>query len=135
MSPEMWAARTLDLARRRLHVGGAAEQPAPAPAEPAPNEPDELVCVVLAFGREEKTRFSAELAASLGPGTPRLDTPDRLCEAITAAIARIDGAGRPIVTRSPAGVYTPEYWRIRVEDADRRTLAELERLAGRRLEP
>ncbi len=90
--------------------------------------------LVIAFSRDEKAAFSSALAATLGPDTPRLDTPARLAQAIDGAIRRASGAGRPIVTRSPAGLYTPEYWRIRVDGADGRARAELERLAGRRLE-
>lgn len=52
-----------------------------------------------------------------GPVSPRgLET------LLTTAIARSGGAGRPTVTRSPAGLYSPEYWRIAVTDASRATV-------------
>jgi hypothetical protein len=34
--------------------------------------------------------------------------------------------------RSPAGLYTPEYWHIRIEDADFATRAKLGTLVGGR---
>ena len=45
-------------------------------------------------------------------------SPDRLTAAFAGAIDRAGGSGSASVSRSPAGVYTPEYWRFRIEAAD-----------------
>ncbi len=64
----------------------------------------------------------------------RPDSPALLAGALTTAIVRVDGAGHPTVTRSPAGLHTSEYWHIRVEGADHRTRDAIDRLiAGGRI--
>ena len=74
------------------------------------------------------------LAASVAPDQPRPDSPDRLAAALALAILRVDGSGAPTVVRSPASLYTPEYWHIRIAQADDRTRAAVARLAaGERL--
>lgn len=123
----MWVQKSIDRARRRL-LGPA---PEPAPAPPDPNRIEDLV---VALGRADLDRFVTAISASLDPHMPRPDSPARLGGAIETAIQRAGGAGRPIVTRSPAGLYSPEYWHIRVEGADRITRATLDQLSsGRRL--
>jgi hypothetical protein len=123
----MWVQKSIDRARRRL-LG-----PAPEPA-PAPPDPDRIEDLVVALGRVELDRFITAIAASLDPHMPRPDSPARLAGAVATALQRAGGTGRPTVTRSPAGLYSPEYWHIRVEAADRVTRATLDQLSsGRRL--
>ncbi len=70
------------------------------------------------------------LAATLGLERPRPDSPARLTAALTDAIARVNGAGEPQVSRSPAGLTTPECWLIRITGADDRTRDALARLTA-----
>jgi hypothetical protein len=70
------------------------------------------------------------LASPLHPGLPRPDSPARLASALSAAIAQVQGRGEPAVIRSPAGLYTPEYWHIRIAGSDDRTRALMARLTG-----
>lgn len=124
----MWA-KTLDRARRRLRM--AVEPPVPAPTVqdgPPPATED----LVLALTRAEQLAFVTSLEASIGGGPSRLDSPARLAGGLSRLIERARGCGRVTVTRSPAGLYTPEYWHIRVDGADAATRGELERLAGGR---
>lgn len=67
----------------------------------------------------------AEAARDLGPVSPA-----RLQSLLATAIDHYGGAGRATVTRSPAGLYSPEYWRIAVADASRTTV-EIVSLASR----
>jgi hypothetical protein len=84
--------------------------------------------------RSDLERLMSALAASLAPGQPRPDSPDRLSAALAGAIALVGGRGEPAVTRSPAGLYTPEYWHIRIHQADEPTRAAVASLsAGERL--
>jgi hypothetical protein len=123
----MWVQKSLDRARRKLN------RPAPEPAPPPP-DPDRIEDLVVALGRVELDRFISALASSLDPHMPRPDSPARLAGAVATALERTGGLGRPTVTRSPAGLYSPEYWHIRVEAADRVTRSTLDQLAsGRRL--
>lgn len=61
--------------------------------------------------------FAFALVGEQGLGVGPV-SPDRLTAAFGRAIQRAGGSGSPSVTRSPAGVYTPEYWRFRIEAAD-----------------
>jgi hypothetical protein len=123
----MWVQKSLDRARRKLN------RPAPEPAPPPP-DPDRIEDLVVALGRVELDRFISALASSLDPHMPRPDSPARLAGAVATALERTGGLGRPTVTRSPAGLYSPEYWHIRVEAADKVTRSTLDQLAsGRRL--
>jgi hypothetical protein len=118
-----WVTARLDRARRRL---GRAAPPA---AEPAA-----LSDLAVLLVRADLERLMSALAASLGPDRPRLDSPARLTAALSDAIARVQGAGEPEVTRSPAGLHSPECWQIRITGADDRTRDALARLAaGERL--
>lgn len=74
--------------------------------------------IMIAIGRPEFDRLGAALQAALGPGTTRLDTPDRLEAALADAIARLGATGRPRVARRPAGLYTPEAWQVQLTDAE-----------------
>lgn len=118
----MWVSRRLDQARQRFR------SPVSAPAAEEARD-TRVEAVSLALARPELERLFAGLAASLGPGRPRPDSPALLEAALSGAIARIGGSGRPTVTRSPAGLHTPEYWHIRVEGADALTRDGLTRLA------
>lgn len=133
----MWRTRTLERAWRRLGVVPGAVPPERARDEDDAGgaDPDALAVVdlVVSFTQAEHRRFCAALSAACDDAGP-IDTPVRLATALDRHIRRTGGRGRPSVTRSPAGVYTPEYWRIRVEGADGATRSELERLSGRRLD-
>ena len=118
----MWVTKSLDRAKRRLRGPDGADR-AIAP-EPAPSDD-----VRVALTRPELERFVSALAAYLDPHMPRPDSPARLAGALTTAIERLGGTGRPSVTRSPAGLYTPEYWHVRIDGADyiaRQAVADLE---------
>jgi hypothetical protein len=118
----MWVTKSLDRAKRRLRRPDDADH-AVAP-DPGPGDD-----VRVALTRPELERFVSALAAYLDPHMPRPDSPARLAGALTTAIERVGGSGRPSVTRSPAGLYTPEYWHVRIEGADdvtRQAVASLE---------
>jgi len=96
---------------------------------------DEIGDVVLALGRPELERFMTAITASLDPAMPRPDSPARLAGALATVIERVGGCGHPVVTRSPAGLYTPEYWHVRLNAANRPARSALQRLAdGARLD-
>ena len=122
----MWVTKSLDRAKRRLRGPDAADG-AVAP-EPAPSDD-----VRVALTRPELERFVSALAAYLDPHMPRPDSPARLAGALTTAIERLGGSGRPSVTRSPAGLYTPEYWHVRIEGADNVIRAAVSALENGRL--
>jgi hypothetical protein len=126
----MWVSKSLDRARR--HFLGA---PEPVPAPLADAAPVDVPCdLVLAFGRSDLERLLAALVASLDPHMARPDSPRRLEGALATAIQRVGGRGTPSVVRSPAGLYTPEYWQLRVDGADGATRSALDRLtAGARI--
>ncbi len=118
----MWS--TLDRTYRRLVSVvvrpalefSAPEQPTPATAPDAAAQPP--ADLVIAIGRPEFDRLGAALQAVLGPGTTRLDTPDRLEAALADAIAGLGATGRPRGARRPAGLYTPEAWQVQVTAAE-----------------
>ena len=117
----MWS--TLDRTYRRLVsvvIRPALEFSPRATANPAvPDSPARPPTeIVIAIGRPEFDRLGAALQAALGPGTTRLDTPDRLEAALADAIARLGATGRPRVARRPAGLYTPEAWQVQLTDAE-----------------
>lgn len=131
----MWGTKTLARARRRLGMqrGGRPQPPVIArspTAEETSNAGDGELAVALT--RAEMDTLAATLELRLGAATPRLDSPARVQAAIESLIAALGGHGRPLVVRSPAGLYTPEYWHIRIEGADAATRAELGRLVGGR---
>jgi hypothetical protein len=126
----MWVSKSLDRARRRIL------RPPEADAVPfAEAAPEDVACdVVIAVGRPDLDRLVAALVASLDPQMARPDSPRRLEGALATAIQRVGGQGTPIVTRSPAGLYTPEYWQLRVDGADGATRSALDLLsAGARI--
>jgi hypothetical protein len=97
------------------------------PAGPPDTARDEArVDVELTIPRSRLDAFAATLTGdavpSIGPHSPA-----RLAAAVAGAIARAGGSGSPSVSRSPAGVYTAEYWRFRIEAADPIARAVLER--------
>jgi hypothetical protein len=116
----MWG-KSLDRARRRIH----GVQPPPPPEVLAPGA---VGAVEVAFVRAELDRIVSSLSAYLDPHMPRPDSPARLAGALTTAIDRLGGKGRATVVRSPAGLYTPEYWRVRIDGADDVTRAAIARL-------
>lgn len=128
----MWS--TLDRTYRRLVSVvirptlefSAPDAPATATAAPPP-----AADLVIAIGRPEFDRLGAALQAVLGPGTKRLDTPDRLEAALADAIVGLGATGQPRVARRPAGLYTPEAWQVHltapepaIEIAIRRAIRE-----------
>lgn len=82
----------------------------------------------MSVARTDLERLMNALAACLDPALPRPDSPARLAAALTTAIVGVAGRGEPEVTRSPAGLYTPEYWHIRIDRADAPTRELLARL-------
>jgi hypothetical protein len=90
------------------------------PVEPVPAAPlvDEVrLDVELTITRARLDGFAAALVGEQGLGVGAV-SPDRLTKAFNGAIDRAGGHGSASVIRSPAGVYTPEYWRFRIEAAD-----------------
>jgi hypothetical protein len=131
----MWGTKTLARARRRLGLRAdrPPDPPTPSPTPPRGDDagaPDGAIAVVLT--RPEKDALAATLEGRLGGATPRLDSPARVEAALAEAIQRAGGHGRPLVVRSPAGLYSPEYWHVRIDDADSITRAELGQLVGGR---
>jgi hypothetical protein len=142
----MWGTKTLERARRHLglSVGPAEDRVGPAEdrvgrgwptgglatvATVDATEPDDVPrTITIAFTRSEKDAFATALAKRLGGDTVRLDSPARVASALVVAIDRAGGQGRPHVVRRPAGLYTPEYWEVSVQAADRRARAEVEHL-------
>jgi hypothetical protein len=114
----------LDRARRHL-LGDDEPEPAPIVIEP-----EQIDDVVVALVRPDLDRFASALAAALDPQMPRPDSPALLAGALMTAIDRIGGQGHPVVTRSPAGLYTPEYWHVRINGADARSRSVIARLAA-----
>ncbi len=95
-----------------------------------PPEPESVDDLVVALVRPELDRFIVALSSSLDPQMPRPDSPALLAGAIATAIDRAGGQGRPIVTRSPAGLYTPEYWHVRINGADELTRLTVSQLTA-----
>jgi hypothetical protein len=83
--------------------------------------------LTFALGRADLERLIGALAEIPGNEQVRPDTPARLEAAIGVAIGRETGQGTPVVTRRPAGLYTPETWQIDVIGADAPTRVLLER--------
>jgi hypothetical protein len=81
----------------------------------------------FALSRADLERLINALEGVPGIEPVRPDTPARLEAALRVAIACAAGHGAPLVTRHPAGIYTPETWRIEVQGADNRTRTALER--------
>jgi hypothetical protein len=126
MTAPMWVTNALDRARRAI-VGSPDAEPLPL-AEAAPVD---VPCdVVIAVGRPDLDRLMGALVASLDPHMARPDSPRRLEGALATAIQRVGGHGTPVVTRSPAGLYTPESWQLRVDGADGATRSALDLLAS-----
>ena len=123
MLRSMWVTRSLARAGRRLRP-----VPEPPPIEPVPAPAIRDLAVTLV--RPDLERLFGGLASSLDPHMRRPDSPALLAGALGSAIARVGGAGRPTVTRSPAGLHTPEYWHIRIEGADSRTRDAIDRLTA-----
>jgi hypothetical protein len=107
------------LPRRRADVPVVPVAPVVA-IEPVPAAPvvDEVrLDVELTIPRARLDGFAAALVGEQGLGVGAV-SPDRLTAAFNGAIDRAGGHGSASVIRSPAGVYTPEYWRFRIEAAD-----------------
>jgi hypothetical protein len=104
----------------------------PADAAPLAEAADfDVPCdVVLAVARPDLDRLVAALVASLDPQMARPDSPRRLEGALATAIQHVGGHGTPTVIRSPAGLYTPESWQLRIDGADGATRSALDRLAA-----
>jgi len=131
----MWGTKTLERARRRLGLpaGRRAEPARVPPPDAAPGAPSGAIEVVIT--RAEKDALAAALASLEGGDPPRLDSPAHVEAALADAIDRAGGRGAPLVVRSPAALYTPEYWHIRIDGADAVTRTALGTLiAGRRID-
>ena len=83
----------------------------------------------LTVPRARLDGFATALVGERGLGVGPM-SPAKLTAAFAGAIDRAGGSGSASVSRSPAGVYTPEYWRFRIEAADAIAQGVLER-AGR----
>jgi hypothetical protein len=116
----MWD--TLARARRRF-LGDPALDPNSAPGGSSAEALDDLS---YALGRGDLERLIGTLEVHATPDRGRPDTPARLQAALDIAIDAAAGLGRPVVTRLPAGVYTPETWQIDVLGANGRTRIALE---------
>jgi hypothetical protein len=115
----MW--QTLTRARRRLSGGARGASP------PEGFTSGQATDLTFALNRADLDRLINALMHVPGVEPGRPDTPARLEAALRVVIAEACGCGSPAVTRRPAGVYTPETWRIEVIGADRRTELTLER--------
>ena len=114
----MWD--TLERARRRLRRDEPRPDPDAHAERPVADLGDDLADLTLALGRPELERLIVALTDGDGcAGRP--DTPARLEAALVRAIDGVAGAGRPAVTRRPAGLYTPETWQVDITGADART--------------
>ena len=91
-----------------------------------------MVTVEFAYTRGELLPVLAAIRDTLGCGALPLDTPARLQEALATVIRSVGGNGDPNVRRSPAALLTPEYWHLRFDATDERTLATLADIVGRR---
>lgn len=106
--------------KRGRPAGADATVVAPGTGMPGPlaSRPDELRAdVELTIPRTRLDLFAAALFGDYGMGVGPV-SPDRLTAAFAGAIDRAGGSGSASVSRSPAGVYTPECWRFRIEAAD-----------------
>jgi hypothetical protein len=115
--------------RQRTATPAVAVDATPGTVVPgsAAGAPDETRAdVELTIPRARLDRFAAALAGEQGLGVGPV-SPARLTAAFAGAIDRAGGSGSPSVVRSPAGVYTPEYWRFRIEAADTVARAVLDR--------
>ena len=115
-----------------------ADRPTPAGSaawrsHPVAGPEHEVLTVEYAFTRAELQPVLQAIRDTLGCGAVALDTPARLQEALETLIRSVSGEGDVSVLRSPGALLTPEYWRIRLEETDRRTLAILEDVVGRRI--
>jgi hypothetical protein len=102
-------------------------------AQPVVVPEQELLTVEYSFTRAELQPVVQAIRDTLGCGAVALDTPARLQEALEALIRSVSGEGDPSVRRSPAALLTPEYWHIRLDGTNRRTLTILEDVVGRRM--
>ena len=122
----MWVARRLQRTRPPRSPASTAvrESAATPPAVPAPSD------LAVSLIRAELDRLLEALSRTTAANTPRPHSPALLAGALTTAIAAACGTGCPTVTRSPAGLYTPEYWHIAIEDADEATRELMRRLTS-----
>jgi hypothetical protein len=104
--------------RPRRHVDVPVIPAVETPPEPVAVADDGVRAdVELTIPRARLDGFAAALVGEQGLGVGAV-SPDRLTSAFNGAIDRAGGHGSASVSRSPAGVYTPEYWRFRIEAAD-----------------
>lgn len=114
----------VDGARRRIRSltgdgGVAVAEPLDVPV---------LRDVEIAMTRQQLAHLVARLSPA--PKGSAAVSPAGLALILTHAITNAGGQGRPIVTRSPAGLHTPEYWRVRIEAADAAARHILERASA-----
>jgi hypothetical protein len=103
-----------------------------APRSAAEMARDEMLTVEYSYSRGELQPVLQAIRDTLGCGAVPLDTPDRLQEALATLIRSVAGAGDPSVRRSPAALLSPEYWHIRLDATDERTISTLAEVIGRR---
>jgi hypothetical protein len=122
----MWVSTSIDRARRRLarrsdeHASGLAGI-----------APERAACdVLLTLGSADVDALTDALVASLDPHMPRPRTPALLAGALATSIQRAGGSGTPQVTRHPAGLHSPEAWRLVIAGADGAARVTLDRLLG-----
>lgn len=101
-------------------------------SRPLVEHADEMLTVEYSYSRGELQPVLQAIRDTLGCGAVPLDTPARLHEALATLIRSLSGVGDPTVRRSPAALLTPEYWHIRIDATDQRTITTLAEVVGRR---
>lgn len=141
----MWSPSRLPGFAGRLPFATPEAEPPTDPPSPVTRSPyrslrpvpttstDSIVTAEFCYTRGELVPVLAAIRDTLGCGAVPLDTPARLQEALATVIRSVGGNGDPTVRRSPAALLTPEYWHLRFDATDERTLATLAEIVGRRV--
>jgi hypothetical protein len=72
----------------------------------------------LVFTRSQLESAVSRIGAPEAGVAARLNSPARIEEALQGLIRSIGGTGTVVVRRTPAGLVSPEYWRIQLVDLD-----------------
>ena len=91
-----------------------------------------MLTVEFAYSRAQLQPVLQIIRDTLGCGALPLDSPARLQDALVTLIMSVGGSSDPSVRRSPAALLTPEYWQIRIDGTDERTLDVIADIVGRR---